>query len=77
MTVSTGGCRSCANCHDYDPPVANCDCHACGTQRSGSASGGYDSEGYAEEGDYENTGQVVEQPAYEQGMRNPVRQRQR
>jgi hypothetical protein len=36
----TGGCRSCSNCHDYDPPVANCDCGACGTQRAGSVCSG-------------------------------------
>src|SRR3954454_14684338 len=23
---SSGGCRSCSSCHDYDPPVANCGC---------------------------------------------------
>ncbi len=49
-TFSTGGCRSCDNCHDYDPPVANCDCNACGSHRAGSASSGY-------VGDY--TGQTV------------------
>ena len=36
-TFSAGGCRSCSNCHDYDPPVAACDCHACGTQRAARA----------------------------------------
>jgi hypothetical protein len=40
-TFSAGGCRSCSNCHDYDPPVAACDCHACGTERAGSGGGGY------------------------------------
>ncbi|MCI0332336.1 MAG: hypothetical protein L0228_03815 [Planctomycetes bacterium] len=34
-----GGCRSCSDCHDYDPPVANCDCNAYGTHRAGSACG--------------------------------------
>lgn len=38
--TASGGCRSCDACHDYDPPVANCDCNACGTQRAGSASVG-------------------------------------
>jgi len=38
--TSGGGCRSCSNCHDYDPPCANCDCNACGTQRAGSVSCG-------------------------------------
>jgi hypothetical protein len=37
-STSAGGCRSCSHCHDYGPPVANCDCHACGTHRAGSAS---------------------------------------
>jgi hypothetical protein len=46
--VACGGCRSCSNCHDYDPPVAN-GCNACGCHRAGSASGGYDSESYATE----------------------------
>lgn len=41
------GCRACGTCHDYDPPVANCQCNACGTGRSGSAIGGYSGMGYA------------------------------
>lgn len=48
LTVSAGGCRSCSSCHDYDPPVANCECNACGTHRAGSASGGYAGGGYSE-----------------------------
>src|SRR6478672_3926051 len=28
--LSAGGCRSCSSCHDYDPPVANCQCSSCG-----------------------------------------------
>src|SRR6476469_723260 len=24
--LSSGGCRSCSSCHDYDPPVAHCAC---------------------------------------------------
>ncbi len=28
--LSSGGCRSCSSCHDYDPPVANCQCALCG-----------------------------------------------
>lgn len=57
MTVSSGGCRSCDNCHDYGPPVANCDCNACGTHRAGSASGGYVSGEHAEEVTSEQPGQ--------------------
>src|SRR3954470_24795002 len=30
--LSSGGCRSCSSCHDYDPPVANCQCGSCGAQ---------------------------------------------
>jgi hypothetical protein len=40
-TIAFGGCRSCDSCNDYGPPVANCQCDACGTHRAGSASGGY------------------------------------
>jgi hypothetical protein len=35
---ATGGCQSCSSCHDYDPPVADCNCSPC--CRSGSASCG-------------------------------------
>jgi hypothetical protein len=38
--ASSSGCRSCDNCYDYSPPVANCGCNSCGTQRAGSASAG-------------------------------------
>lgn len=40
ISLSAGGCRSCSTCHDYGPPVANCDCNACGMHRAGSASCG-------------------------------------
>jgi hypothetical protein len=40
MTLASGGCRNCSSCHDYDPPVANCNCDAYGTHRAGSACGG-------------------------------------
>lgn len=33
------GCRSCQSCHDYDSPVANCNCNHCGTERAGSNMG--------------------------------------
>jgi hypothetical protein len=29
MTMFANGCQSCSSCHDYDPPVANCDCGNC------------------------------------------------
>jgi hypothetical protein len=66
-TCSSGGCRSCSTCHDYGPPVANCECQACGVHRAGSASGGYVDggyveNGYADEGYYPTEGEVVEQP---------------
>jgi hypothetical protein len=35
--LPSGGCRSCSDCHDYDPPVANCDCPG-GINRAGSNS---------------------------------------
>jgi hypothetical protein len=39
-SLAAGGCRSCSSCHDYDPPVAGCQCDACGTHRAGSACSG-------------------------------------
>lgn len=36
--LSAGGCRSCSDCHDYDPPVLGCDCGGYG-QRAGSVCG--------------------------------------
>jgi hypothetical protein len=51
-TTSAGGCRSCSSGHDYDPPVANCHCNACGTHRAGSASGEMVDPEYADEGYY-------------------------
>jgi hypothetical protein len=51
--LSSTGCRSCSTCHDYDPPVANCDCQACGCNRAGSAycncASGQPADGYVEE----------------------------
>ena len=41
LLLPVGGCRSCSSCHDYDPPVANCECDAYGCHRAGSASGPY------------------------------------
>jgi hypothetical protein len=35
-SLPAGGCRSCSDCHDYDPPVMGCDCCGCG-HRAGSA----------------------------------------
>jgi hypothetical protein len=49
------GCRSCDSCYDYSPPVANCGCNSCGTQRTGSVSGGYAENSYA-------TGEYVPEP---------------
>jgi hypothetical protein len=36
LLYSSGGCRSCSSCHDYDGPVA--DCNTCGCGRAGSVS---------------------------------------
>ena len=75
--TSSNGCRSCSNCHDYAPPVANCDCNACGIHRAGSASapmvhgeympGGY----YLPEGEYVPQEQVLQEqpePTVEEGV---------
>ncbi len=56
--LSAGGCRSCSDCHDYDPPVANCDCNAYGTHRAGSACG-CDGSGNCESGGHYQ-GEVVQ-----------------
>ena len=48
ISATNSGCRSCSSCHDYDPPVANCD--ACGCNRAGSVSGRYIENGYASDG---------------------------
>jgi hypothetical protein len=69
MILSAGGCRSCSTPHDYDPPVANCQCNACGVHRAGSASGGYVEPGYPVEGYYETEGEVVEEPSGTQAGR--------
>lgn len=72
--VSADGCRSCSSCHDYDPPVANCEggscgqpcgcgdgCSSCGCA-DGSCNGG-ESSGQA----YATEGEAVESaPAYGQ-----------
>ncbi len=40
--LTSGGCRSCSSCHDYDPPVANSQycppsgCNGCGCSGGGS-----------------------------------------
>ena len=34
------GCRACSSCHDYDRPVADCDCGTCGCGRAGSVLSG-------------------------------------
>ena len=65
-TLSSGGCRSCSSCHDYDPPVANCECNASGCHRAGSASGGYVSEAYT--GEEYVTGEYVVEPPIEESI---------
>ena len=47
FSLPAGGCRSCDSCHDYDGPVAECQCGTCGHGRAGSASGGYVASGYS------------------------------
>jgi hypothetical protein len=60
--LTSGGCRSCSTCHDYDPPVANCSSGACGCQRAGSAFGGSVTQG-APSDVYSDEEYVVEPPA--------------
>lgn len=75
-TLSAGGCRSCSNCHDYGPPVANCQCGSCGCHRAGSASG-YEEGEYSpdpfEEGEGFAPGGELPAPEYygEPGMDQP------
>ena len=64
--LSSGGCRSCSSCHDYDPPVANGECNACGCHRAGSASSGYASEGYT--GEEYVTGEYVGEPPIDESV---------
>jgi hypothetical protein len=78
MTIPFSGCRSCSSCHDYDPPVANCQGNACGCHRSGSVSGlgvvdgGFASEGYIDEGTV--TGEIEAPPPNEAPIEQPAAQ---
>lgn len=36
FSLANSGCRSCSSCHDYDRPVADCECGTC-CGRAGSA----------------------------------------
>ncbi len=57
--VASIGCRACYTCYDYAPPVADCQCSACGGGRSGSAMPGT----YADNQDSTAPAvQVAEQP---------------
>src|SRR6478735_3070403 len=41
--LSSGGCRSCSSCHDYDSPVSSCACGCaapCGCNGCGCSGGG-------------------------------------
>jgi hypothetical protein len=38
LALAGGGCRSCSSCHDYDSPVADCNC-GCGRAGSNSHCG--------------------------------------
>src|SRR4051812_24850240 len=38
--ASAGGCRACSSCHDYDSPVANCQCGACNAPCGCGSTGG-------------------------------------
>jgi hypothetical protein len=69
-TLSAGGCRSCSNCHDYGPPVANCHCNSCGCHRAGSASGhvdgGYAPDPFESEDEYGTDGQLPSPELYDE-----------
>jgi hypothetical protein len=63
--LSSAGCQSCSNCHDYDSPVANCHCGHC-PQRGCDAQTGQaikskpaEDEGAALNGDVEPTLQSI------------------
>ena len=64
ISSAAGGCRSCSDCHDNDPPVANCGSNGCGCHRAGSVSEGHASgeEGYVT-GQYETEYEVVDPSA--------------
>lgn len=59
------GCRACGTCHDYDPPVANCSCNACG--EAGGRSGSVSTHGYAQSDQpesYEHV-EVAQKPSFQ------------
>ena len=70
LTLSTllfaNGCQSCSSCHDYDPPVANCQCghcSQCGCSGGASAcgcGGGSGTSGGCGCGGHSQAGEVVE-----------------
>ena len=70
MSLPVGGCRSCSSCHDYDPPVANCECNACGCHRAGSASGHVP----AGPGEIYSEGEYIVEPAVEPPASEPADQ---
>jgi hypothetical protein len=76
ISATTSGCRSCSSCHDYDPPVANCE--ACGCNRAGSVSGGripagYANDGYVDDGSASGQDEAVT-PADEPAIEAPTEQ---
>jgi hypothetical protein len=75
-TLFAGGCRSCSDCHDYDPPVANCECNAYGTHRAGSACGcgGCGCGSHVEESYYDE-GEGVYAPSHEPMMQEEAVER--
>lgn len=64
VNLTSGGCRSCSSCHDYDPPVmgsdcgcgqragSNCGCGSCTTGHGGASACGCGSCGTYESGGY-------------------------
>jgi hypothetical protein len=62
-TIANGGCQSCSSCHDYDCPVANCNCghcpQCCPTAGCTSCGCGSCSEGGCDEGGCEQSGPAM------------------
>src|SRR5438105_4284278 len=69
--ASAVGCRACSSCHDYDSPVANCQCGACGAQCGcGTCNGGCNSGCNGASNGGCNCGGERSAPAYVQSPRS-------
>jgi hypothetical protein len=74
--VSANGCQSCSSCHDYDPPVANCQCGGCEPQcgcSEGCSGGGCSSCACGNgSGNYTQEGQAIEMVPADDQMASPT-----